>query len=136
MARQYTNIIISAASLFIGCLLYVLFREDTYIGNIFSHLPFITALRIWVSPISCNCVKFYFGDFLWGLSLGFGLQVFFTSRTAEILLCGCVTFLCGLIWEYLQFCGIISGTGDFWDIVSYFCAGTICIIFNLRRENQ
>ena len=132
--KKYANFIISIASLFTGGMLYVLFRENTYIGNAFSRFSFIVALRMSLAPFACNLLKYYLPDFLWGLALACGLQAILHLKKQKLLLCGVVVFLCGTFWECMQCLGVISGTGDFWDVFSYSLAGLLCIILNLKER--
>ncbi len=132
--KRRTNLFISIASLSAGGMLYILFRENSYIGKVFSNLQPILTLRNAVSLLECDFLKFYFADFLWGLALGCGLQAILLPEKRSVLLCGFGVFLCGTAWECMQAFDIIPGTADYWDVVSYCLAGALCIIFNIKGE--
>ena len=134
--KKRSNIYISIASLLAGGILYVLFRENSYLGKLFAQCTVIIRLKALTSPLDSDLSKFHLPDFLWGLSLGCSLQAALGMKGYGILICGFVPFLCGALWECMQFFGIIPGTGDYWDIVSYFLAGAICIIINLKERKE
>ena len=132
--KQRTNLFLSIASLLTGGMLYTLFRETTYIGKAFTHFQPIVTLRCLLSQLESNFLKFYFPDFLWGFSLGCGLQAILSPGKHNNLLCGFGVLLCGTVWECMQAFGIVSGTADFWDVVSYCLAGALCITLNLKER--
>ena len=134
--KQRTNIVISVISLFTGGILYVLFRENTHIGRLFSQVPFLKSLRTSLQPLASDPVKFHLPDFLWCLSFGCGLQAILCLRKKKVLFCGFGAFLCGVVWEYMQFFGAVSGTSDYWDVVSYLLAGMFCTIINLKETEK
>lgn len=53
-----------------------------------------------------------------------------------IIICASVAFLCGCVWELLQYVGVLSRTGDIHDIIMYFLASAICIIINLKETRE
>ncbi|MBR7132939.1 MAG: hypothetical protein IKD04_05350 [Clostridia bacterium] len=123
--------IIQIFSLLTGLLIYVLFRENTYISKIIlSQIP-LTEVKALFSCLECDFVKYYLPDFLWALSLGCGIYIILKPQgTRQALLCSLITFLSGLCYELLQLYGIISGTGDVIDISLYFSAAlTVNIIY-------
>lgn len=134
--KQRTNFFISIVSLFTGGILYILFRGNTHLGKLFTQFSPIISFRTYLKPLASNLLRFHLPDFLWCLSLGCGLQAVLRLEKRNILLCGFGAFLCGAIWEYMQLLGVISGTGDFWDVVSYFLAGALCTIINLKETKK
>ena len=136
LTKQRTNFFICISSLILGGILYILFRENTHIGKLFAQIFPLTILKALLKPFASNLLCFHLLDFLWGLSLGCGLQTILMLKRKRVLLCGLGVFLCGAIWESLQFLDVVSGTGDYWDIVSYFLAGALCITFNLKETEK
>lgn len=134
MTKQIRNILLCGISLFLGGILYVLFRENTYIFQIAEKIPFVHILRVWLNPIRCDFLSYYLPDLIWAFSLASGLQTVFPADVRDSLLCGIFAFLCGAVWEVLQFCHIISGTGDLLDIALYFCGSALSTILNLKER--
>ena len=134
--KRYVNCTVAIASLLTGGAIYVLFRENTHIARLFSSITLIEPFRIWLKETPSDVFRFYLPDFLWGLSLGCGLQAILKPTARKNLLCGGVAFLCGVIWECLQFSHIISGTGDILDIVLYLLACALCTFLNIKEREQ
>lgn len=137
MSSRRKNILMSAVSLYTGFVLYVLFREDTYIAKGFSFLPWVTFLQIWLAPKAPSFVKYHLQDFIWAFSLSCGLLAVVGSAKKQAFFCAVTAFFCGLLWEFLQYCKIVSGTGDLWDVLMYLAAGAVSVILNLEeREHE
>lgn len=136
METRTKNSLICVFALSLGCLLYVLFRPTTYIGSFLNRFTFVYNVRQVCSPCATDLFKAYLPDFLWGLSLGCGLIAIYLPRPTGIVLCSLFSFLSGFAWECLQYCNIVSGTGDVHDVVMYFLAGTVCIIINIKETKR
>ena len=136
MSKRSVNLISGSACLLTGGMLYVLFRPNTIVAKLFSGFPFVKNLQIWFASVSCDLFRYYFTDFLWGYSLTCGLSAILSDSCRNAFISGICGFLCGVIWELLQFAGIVPGTGDFWDIGLYFCGSALSVILNIRREQN
>ncbi len=118
-------------SLFIGGILYIIFRENTYIAKIFPWKDAILFLRTYFSFLECDFLKFYFPDFLWAFSLCSGLHSIFIPNTKVSKICSATVFLFGTLYEFLQLINIIGGTFDFFDILAYLLGSVVITLINL-----
>ncbi len=136
MSKRGVNILLGTVALMLGFSTYVIFRDSTYVGRMFSGLHFVERIRTSLVSVPINFLEFYFPDFLWGFSLGCGLLVIYKPVGRGIILCGCVAALCGYVWEMMQYLHIVSGTGDFVDIIMYSLASFFVIIINLKEKRH
>ncbi len=132
MNNKKINIIISILSLSLGGLIYVFYRENTYISNFVETLVNLSILRNTFSPFECNFIKYYFIDYLWALSLTTALSTLFNSKRCILPICLFVCLL-GFVWELLQLLNIISGSGDIADVFMYLTAITTAVIINFSK---
>ena len=130
LGRRKKNILCSIIALIAGGLIYMFFRPDTHIGNIFHQQNLAQLI-----PIG-NFGRFHLPDFLWGLSLSCCLVAVNNPQFKGVILCSAISFLCGCIWELLQYLEIIRGTGDLYDVIMYFLSSALCIIINLKEKEQ
>lgn len=136
MRGRRRNILISVFALGLGGILYVLLRRNTYIAEFFTIVPGISILQEKLERISCDFLRYYFPDFLWGLSLACGLQAIAYPKKKDMMAVGIIAILCGFLWEVLQYVGLVRGTGDIIDCISYQVAGTLSILYNIWRERN
>lgn len=136
MKIRKINIFLCISALSIGGLLYILFRPATYIGGMFDKFQYIDTIRQICSLYATDWYKFYLPDFLWAFSLGCGLIAIYNPQQMGIVVCASCSFLCGLIWEFMQYLNVINGTGDFLDVTMYFLASTLCIIINIKETKK
>ena len=134
MSTRKVYCFLSLFSLALGTCIYILFRENSYIGIITGSFQIIHHTRELAKPLSSAFIKFYFPDFLWGFSLCCGLLAIYVPNIKGCLICVGTTFSCGCVWELLQSIGFVSGTGDLYDMLMYFLAGVLCIIINIVRS--
>ena len=133
MSKRTVHILLSSTALILGGFIYVLLRENTYIAAFFRHIPLISNLQNVFHLVNCNFLKFHFPDFLWGFSLCCALHAVFVPGLRGSIYCCCIAVLCGAAWEGLQFCSLISGTGDWLDVVMYLFAGICCLFINNKE---
>lgn len=136
MSKRKKNILLSLATLLVGCFMYMFLREDTYVGSIFDGIERFETVRQIFSFQTCALCKFYLPDFLWAFSLGCGLIAIYDPGIKGIIICAGAAFLCGCMWEVLQYSGVLSGTGDIHDSIMYFLASVICITINLKETGE
>ncbi len=123
-------------SLALGGVLYLLFRENTYITAFFEGNSLLQNMRMALGFLENEFLKFYFPDFLWAFSLCFGLCLIFDPQPQGIIVCSVIPFIYGVIWEVLQKQGIIKGTGDMADVIMYLAASSFAVILCLKRRNK
>lgn len=130
------NLLLSAAAITLGGLLYLIFRDRSYVTVLLGNRDWLISVRHSMQPLSCEVVKYYIPDFLWAFSLACALRAVHGVGVQATVVCGMGAFLCGLIWELLQYAQIVSGTGDMLDVVMYLIAGLICILLNLKERRK
>lgn len=134
MSDRGKNVIISSMSLVLGGASYIIFRDNTYIGGIFDEYSLVLSVRNLLNEMSCDFVKYYLLDFLWGLSLSCGIIAIHKPKTKGIFLSALTAFICGCVWELLQYIGFVSGTGDWLDVLMYLSASLMSVLINKRRR--
>ena len=130
MMGRKKYIYLSIISLVLGACVYVFFKEKSYL-----HLAMVRLLGVpFGLHTDCVFVNHHLCDFLWAFSLACGL-LFILGETKKVkLLCGGITVGYGAVWELLQFTHIASGTGDLWDVLSYFLASLLAIFIFNKKE--
>ena len=136
MSRRFTYIVLSSVALICGGLIYILFRENSYVGNLFINFAFIKYIKEIAGWLECDFIKFYFPDFLWSFSLCLALYAIYTPNKTGEMICSLIVFMIGIFWELMQYWNIIRGTGDICDIFMYLLASITCIIISIRREKD
>lgn len=136
MSNRVLFTVLGFVSLIIGGLIYVLFRETTYVAVIADSIFSIDRLRDCLSLLNLGFTRYYLADFLWAFSLCCFLYSLYVPDFRKSVICSAVVFTLGMIWEILQAVNIISGTGDLIDILMYLMACITAIIINLKRGNK
>ena len=134
MLNRIKTAVLGLAALLLGAVLYILFRPTSFVSVSFGAYGWLSQLRTWLQPFTCNFLCFYLPDMLWAFALSCGLQTILTPKKWGIVLCGVTAFVCGAIWELLQWLGAVRGTGDWLDILMYFLAALALIFVNKRRK--
>ncbi len=137
MSNKIFFAISGLVSLAIGGIMYVLFRENSYIARIFDGIYLVEQAR---EVLSVPCTRFlscYIPDYLWGYSLCCMLVVIAARDMKTAILCAIATMTVGTAWEVLQFLNIVGNTGDICDIIIYLLAAlTVLLIFIKRRKGK
>lgn len=126
-------------SLIIGLFIYLIFRENTYVAKFVSVHINIDFLRDLFLPFENNFIKYYFVDYLWGLSLSCGLHIIFFPNMKHSIVLTIIVFIFGAVYEALQKSDVISGTGDIADIILYLLAGFCVNLINfilIKKEEK
>ncbi len=115
----------SFISLLIGVIVYILFREQTYINKLLS-FAFHFSESVFI-----DFLRFYLVDALWAYSLVFSLSIFINEFTA-----GAISFIFSFVWEIMQKYSVVRGTFDILDILMYLsaCIVAVLIIHILKRS--
>ncbi len=126
------------SSLLIGLFIYVIFRENTYVAQYVAKIVDLSGLRKALKPIEGNFIKFYFPDYLWGVAFASGLHTLFLPTLRNSIRCSAVVFICGTVYEFLQYCALVPGTGDLIDVILYLLSGTTVssIVFFRRKKDE
>lgn len=129
-------VVISGTCLLLGFFIYLFMRSNTYIHEIMPETVnlFLREIRFGRADTFLNkIIKYYFADFLWGLSFAFALcavSVEFCEK--NIFKCSLYAFLIGILFELAQYFSIINGTFDFVDICMYAAASVSCAAVNIK----
>lgn len=134
MRNRFKIAVLGLAALLLGAVLYILFRPASFITVSIGAYSWLSQLRIWLQPFDCSLLRFYLPDMLWAFALSCGLQTILAPQKWGIVSCGVTAFVCGAIWELLQWLGAVRGTGDWLDILMYFLAALASIFVNKRRK--
>lgn len=134
MSNRVFCFVTGLISLIIGCSLYVFFRSNTYISLLVSKIFSFKTILDGFDNSLYRFVSFYLPDFLWGLSLCFGLLGIYCPNRKMVFFLALIPFFYGLIWELLQYYKITKGTGDIYDVIMYLNACCIAVtIYEKRR---
>lgn len=136
MSRRTVNILLSVISVGIGGCFYLIFRKDAHITAFVEQFLDLSRIQQQLTTEAGRILCYYLPDCLWGFGLCCGLVAIYNPGKMGILICGGITFLCGCGWELLQYMEIVSGTGDFWDVLGYLLASLLCISINRKRRKE
>lgn len=131
--RRILFLTVSAVSLFLGLLIYVLFRSGTYIHLFLNSIDsFDEFLTLKYNNYFTCFLKYYFADFLWGISLSCFLSaVSDKSNLKRIVANSTIPVVLGVLLEIFQNAGLINGTADFCDVLMYVAAGLFHAVINI-----
>lgn len=130
MSKRVFFFVSGITALILGGLLYVLFRENTYIARHMAYAFSLDKVRAGLKFLNCGFIRYYLPDYLWGFSL---CSIFFAIYSPDILkevFIAISIFAYGLIWELMQFYKVVSGTGDLVDVFMYLLAVVTVVIIN------
>lgn len=119
---MFKKIIYSTVMLLIGILIYYL-----SIKGIIEKTDLITSI-----------IRNYVPDILWILSF-YSYSTFFSKSLTKnyIIFTAFYVISLGLIFEYLQFTGVVHGTFDFFDVVVYIISTIVaCLIEKLYWRDK
>ena len=111
--------------LFIGCLIYVLFRTDTLLYN--------KLLGIFFTPIASpntflqRIIVFSLPDGLWAMSYTILIFHLRKDKTVRTLIWSIIIPIVGILSEIGQLYYLIPGTFDIIDLIMYIVAPTLAI---------
>ena len=129
MKTTKRNIILSALSLIVGGSIYILTRPDSHIAVLANGIIPLPKIQGYIYQLNIDAIKNFLPDFLWAFSFTCAFFVITRNRKHVIL----IVALCGILWESLQFTGIISGTGDIIDVIMYLTAVYTAVLINKKE---
>ena len=118
-------------SLVLGLVIYLLFRETSYVAVTVNYFIPLDTLREAFSFAECDFLKFWLADFMWAVSFASWLHIALQPDLKGSILCFAVASIVGIIFEFLQYIDVISGTADFMDVLAYIFASVLISIINL-----
>lgn len=121
--------ILSVVSLLAGGFLYLATRPDAHISVFIDKIIPLEEIQTNFLVLKTNVIKYYVPDFLWAFSFTCALL----TINQNIKLVVSLASLSGMLWEGMQFTGIISGTGDAIDIIMYLTAVFIAVLINKKE---
>lgn len=127
---------LGVCSLVSGLILYLLFRENTYIARIVTLVVPLQFLREKLHFIKCEFLQFYFPDYLWAFSLSCWLHIVLNVRRHCTWCCTMIVLCFGAVYELFQYLSLIEGTGDVVDVLLYLLAGLSVNIIYLKKEKK
>lgn len=130
MSERRWNIFFCMLALALGGCCYVFFRGNSHIAILVRRIVELES----VSWKGFQILSWYLPDFLWGFALACGLVVIYGCERS--LGCATVAFVCGCLWELMQFANVVSGTGDVLDVLMYLAGGLLCIGINMKRRRK
>ena len=122
------SIFFIATALFIGSSVYILFRTPlSWFPDISGWDRAIINLS-GVSPQLSAFIKFHLSDVMWALAFAETVYIIKNSLWLGVI----VALVATILYEAMQYFGVIRGTGDIWDI--FFVAISLAIYFILRKR--
>lgn len=134
MSRHKQYGILCTTCLLLGGGCYFFLRPDTYVSQIFSSVFKQGKQSAVAWKLAAGG---YLGDFFWGMALCFAFLIIHDPGKRVVVSAWCgASFLCGCLWELMQFLGIVNGTADVVDIAIYLLAGVFSVIISekVRKE--
>lgn len=133
MRRRLVWIFNSFLYLLMGALLYALYRQDTGIGKLFGAF---LGFSLPVNSLFSKLCAWFLPDFLWMVSLICALfAVWLPTEKGTLFLCG-LALTVGVLWETAQYYGVVSGTGDLWDVLMYGIAAVFAAIIKRKSKKE
>ena len=131
------SIVLAFSSLMIGCLIYLLFRQDILAVHWIGNPKWIEPFRINIGydgNLLTYILLYCLSDALWFFSL---LILQFQFFDKSIIICNILlysTIALPFILEVLQYFKIISGTFDILDVVSYLTV--LLIVLKIEKHEK
>lgn len=131
--KRIALMLISISSLFVGLMIYLVFRQNTYLHCYFfaefCSYAYLNVERNWITDF----IRYYLPDFLWAFSFGAALTaVSYSHNRIVLILFSAVSFLIGVLFEFVQYFGIVNGTFDYFDVLMYAVAALTCAAINIK----
>lgn len=134
MFKRMKYVIFMTITLLLGLVIYTLFRPSTYISQAVTSVIPVMKVQAFLSNYDCTFLRYYFIDLIWAFSLCCGLVSIFGTGIKDKAVCFVLTFLSGTAWEVGQYFGLISGTGDYLDVLMYLTGAGFCLLIILKEK--
>jgi hypothetical protein len=127
MPNKTKSIAFIIATLFIGTMIYLLFRPPlSWLPSIKGWDKAIIDISWLPLPIS-GFILYHFSDVLWALAFAETLYVIKNNLYIAVL----ISLVSTAVFETLQYFGVARGTGDIWDFI--FVAISLSIYFVIKK---
>ena len=130
MLNRRQNFMLCMISLAVGGMLYLLFRETSYVSVYMARWIDLSVLHSTFGGAP-GFFRYLLPDMLWSFSLSCGMLAIMEPEGRCYW--GITGFVLGSVWELLQYCHLITGTADGLDLLMYFTGSLLSIIINKRR---
>ena len=126
----------------LGVIVYILYRQDTYIAIGFTRLMETVGLKLNYPNVQNTpgyfFIRNYVCDGLWAYSLTFAVFLAYDCQSSEMKKTFIISAIFGICIELLQKLDFIPGTFDYWDIAvqTAFCLCAIGIISLKNRRRR
>ncbi len=113
-------------TLLFGILIYLIFRPDNLIYNIFFSSPL--KFKIQTDSKLTDFLIYSLPNGLWSLSYSQLIFYIYKVKSFKVILLSSLMMFLGISMEILQIKGFINGTFDYYDIFSYIILYLIILI--------
>ena len=128
-----TTLLSVVIPIILGAVVYFCFRPDTYISHVAQNAG-IPVINLGMSgSVIAKFLRNFFPDIAWAYALPNALFLAFGGDRKKVVEIAAVTAIMIAVSEILQFCGIISGTGDLVDIILELCSACMAIVLVRKR---
>lgn len=134
-----TFILNSVIALFLGAIIYLLFREDTFFSNhVRRYVSFPKVLTNALPNEIGVFIKYYLADMAWAYALTFAVGAVFEGDNGQLLLSGIISLGFEALVEEFQKTRWIPGTFDWKDVALEAAASVFALILikYIERENN
>lgn len=136
MNRKMYNIALCVSSLAIGGAYYLLFKNNTIFESIVCKFVDFMSIKNRLPRITSRFLNNHFCDFLWVFSLYCGLCAIFLPTKKQSMVIFFAVVILGTVWELFQFYGVVSGTGDILDVVTYVFGAYVSLLITTKKEKK
>lgn len=136
MNRKMYSIALGISSLAIGGAYYLLFKNNTILESIVCKFVDYIPIKNQLPRITSSFMNNHFCDFLWVFSLGCGLCSIFEPTKKKSMVIFVAVVILGIVWELLQYYGVVGGTGDILDVVTYIFGAFISLLIITKKEKK
>lgn len=133
---RFAYLFLALVSLVAGAIIYIFFRQGTYIHLGLSQTAtekIALINKIIPDLLIIKLLKYYFVDYLWCVALNLSLLAVSDFKNKFVTMCiSFISVIFGILFEISQYLDIVSGTFDFWDITMYVVASFFIAIMNIK----
>lgn len=133
-SKQFQVVLFVALPLVIGGLAYYLFCPSVVFVklidsaiNLNVHIPYEAEENIVLSLL-----RWYLLDFLWAFSFASAVYLIFENKRLSMVISLMIPIVFGVVFEILQYVGVVAGTFDICDIVAEALAIGMSVFSNMK----